>query len=426
MHEKINRFYRGLLESLGFDVTEDGFIKINLPPHTVPITVKDYPLVLPTDEHLRNPSKKTIFHPLREDIVGGESEVLQEIRKAVSLRINLLVTNIGTDLLNAAASTDLQKRIKADQSNLITSLGEVDADVVKKFVQVSLAAARKDPSKSYVGMYGKRAPFIDGKSYKRGCIVFFPIYSDLVDGADKIFGAKITAKQREALIRLHEFLFQGISHQDQYSRGSNSKIAPFFESFVHSAMGLLEALGSVASLFRNLTDTQIDLKDTDWYSDLSNLDAMTKDILMIPGAGGLTPQVSQDEQQSQLSTNALAPVPVPSLPMANTVLPPVNAVPAPVQQGISSLGQLINRNPAMAQSMYNAQMGMMSPMMNQGRPPPSWLNPNSPMSPAVGVVQQPGMGYQNPGRGYQVIPMQQGTTVAQLNNMIFGNAGPPF
>lgn len=440
-HERVNAFYRGVLESFGFDVTEDGFIKINLPPHTVPLTVKDYPLVLPSTENLRNPLKKTIFHPLREDMIGGESEVLQEIRKAVSLRINLLVTNIGTDLLNAAAASDVQKRIVADQSSLITSLGDVDQDIVKKFVQLSLAGAKKDPSKSFVGMYGKRAPIINGKNYKRGCIVFFPIYADLVNGDDKIFGVKITAKQREAFLRLYQFLFPSVEDQDHYSAGSNSKIAPFFESFIRSALLLLESLSSIVSVFGNLTETRVDLKNTEWIDEIPKLESMLKDILMIPVTGGITEETQEGDPAPAVATAVPMPaarVPfsnsnqvqqypgttMPQAPMGHAPMPPVNAVP-PAGPPISGLGALINRNPQMAQAMHQNQIGYQSGPVVGGRPPPTWAMPGSPTSPSVGLAPMQNM--QGPQSSYYPMNTQPMGTTAQLDAMLFNNnQGPPF
>jgi hypothetical protein len=391
MSEKVISLYDSMLTSLGFEITTDGFIKSVIGDDKTQMVADGKPMVMPTFSNLRNPTNKTIFHPLREDMVGGESKIIESLRKAIAVRVNVIFTSIALDLMNVAASPTLQKGLSAEQSDLITGLGEVDESTVKKLAHLCAAMAKKDPFRSFISMYGRRGGVVDGKKYKRVCIVTFPFYEELLKDEERVFGTKVSVKQRDAMLRMLRFIFPGIEDDDIYSSGSNSKVAPFFDSLIQSTMKLYSTINDLLDNYGSRIDGADRYRgDFSWYQDFEEIDNMTKDILSIPAHGG--PVQEQPEEPLQQAH----PVPVQPQVQAATYQQPTPMI-QPVQQpqpvpGRSSLGELLSRNPTTAAAAMGGMPGMGYPGGYQGmqmapiRSAPSWSVPGTPMSPASGMV----------------------------------------
>ena len=386
MSETIIDFYDSMLTSLGFEITTNGSIKSVILDDKVQLIAGGDPVVMPTFRNLRTPQNKVFFHPLREDMSGGESKTLEAFRKASAVRLNMIYTSIAIDLINVAASPTLQKTLTSEQSDLITGLGEVDEKSVKKVVQICAAMAKKDPFKSFISMYSRRGASIDGKSYKRACIVTFPLYEEILKDEDKVFGINTTTKQRDIFLKLLRFMFPGIDEVDMYSSGSNSKIAPFFDSLISSLIKLYGASNDLLDRYGSRIEWADRYKCdfSSWYPQMENLEGMMKDILSIPSQGG------------QIQEQETAPVPVqqpmPAVPvlqnsgmMQNPAIPPMMPAQVP-QPTTTSLSSLISRNPQTLALAYGGS-GIFTPAaMTNMRSAPTWSIPGTPMSPASGVV----------------------------------------
>lgn len=398
MSEKVLDLYTSILTNLGFDITPDGVIKTIIGEDKSQFLVDGKPCLMPTFANLRKPDNKEFFHPLREDMVGGESKLITAMRRFIVLRANVILSSIALDLFNIAASPTLQKALTAEQSGLTTGIGEVDEGSVKKLMTIVAAMAKQDPYKSFVSMYSRRGGSIDGKNYKRICVVSFPLYDELLKDEPKVFGVKVSEKNRAAILSLLRFMFPGIEDDDMYSSGSNSKVAPFFDSLINSTLKIYSSINDLLDVYGSRIDSiDIPRGDFSWVADFEKIDKMTKDILMIPQQGEteierpqVAPPVPQPAQQSVL----------PQAPSAMMPYQQVVATPTPIP-GQSALGSLISRNPQTAMAMSHANMPYMpgvAPMSNM-RTPPTWAMPGGPMSP--GVPAQPmgmgmAMGYPNP------------------------------
>lgn len=402
MTDRVISLYRNMLTSLGFKISTNDVIKIAMNGEEVQLVSDGKPIVLPTYNNLKSPSNKLFFHPLREDIAGGEPKVLETLRKAMSVRFNIIFSSLAIDILSLLASPTLRNKIKSEQSDMAIAIGEVEETVVKKITQLTVAMAKKDPHKSFISMYNRRGAMVDGKTYKRACFVSFPLYTELLKDEDKVFGVKVTNTQKETFLKLLRFMFPGIEDDDMYSTGSNSKIAPFFDAFMKTVVKLQDTINNILEIYGNILNTSPEYKAdiSSWYSEFENMDNLHKDIMLIPTSDTVKEETGEQpviQQQNQIPTPQ---------PQQQRPIPVQHTQPA---QHRSSLSELLSRNPQTAAMAY-APPPMMMNMNTNIRQPPSWATPGTPMSPASGVVDPWG-------RPVPVSPIGAGP-VPNINNTV--------
>jgi len=77
-------YYKTVIESLGMEVSDDGFVKIKVSEdNTVMQRAGGLPIVLPTDDHIgslrsiddngKPVVSKVLFNPLNENVIKGDS-----------------------------------------------------------------------------------------------------------------------------------------------------------------------------------------------------------------------------------------------------------------------------------------------------------------------------------------------------------------
>jgi len=326
---KLMDLYKSILSAAGLTTTSDGFVKMKIGDKSKPATVKGKSVVLPTQEHLKNPdwSNRELFHPLFENVLRPEHGVVAMYRQAANIRINLTVGVLATFLLRLSTSPADHAKLSPDQSEFLSKVKHADERTLKDFQKLLDAAPVSQPQKSFVHIYLKKTGAVHGKRYSRVGVVTFPVYAELkkMTKDHEVFGVKLRVKDRDTLIALLEFIFPGIEEDESYNRGSNSEVAPSIDVMMKTIGGLANPLNSLLELFRTvLGEDEADelMFNSDWAEPFENLAVMLPQIRSIPMQAG------SDGEAKAAAPAAPAPAPVVQPQFATA---PTPAAPAPAQ-----------------------------------------------------------------------------------------------
>ena len=327
---KLNEVYSSILAFAGLEADADGYISTIVANNREPAVMGGLRLVLPMDQHLRNPNpkEKVIFHPLSENILRGESEVITKLRDVLNIRLNYTFGIVGNALLNLAASPEEHHKLTPDQTELLIALKDVDDITTRHFASIILEGIKNQANKMFMNIYLKRGGSIGEKRYSRAGILTFSLYEDLLKDGGEIYGVKLRVKDRDALKKLYEFMLPGIETDTTcYNRGSDSTIAPYLDALMKTAM-------AIASRFNDIFDQYgkfIEFSDSlvfngDWVETFENLNVMTSELRRVPAQLGNEGTVASTEPAQQPQPQ--------QQPMLPVLVPQVQTIPMPQQQQI--------------------------------------------------------------------------------------------
>lgn len=290
MKTKLLQLYQALLETAGLEVSDDGFVSLKAGDDRMPFNIGGKRLVLPIKEQLAVPNweNRAAFHPLNEHLVRGESEVLEKYRRALNLRLNHSISSVILSLLRLATSPAEHGKLSPDQTEFLSKVKAADDKTVEAFVSILKAVPASQFNKLLVSIYLKNPADIQKVKYRRGGIVSFPLYKHLLEAktSREVHGVKVRVKDCDSLIALLEYLLPKLDAPlENYSRGSNSDIAPMLEALMAAFEAVAAPINRIVDLFEGIVDESFRLR-TDWAEDMANLSSMQADIRLIPPLPG--------------------------------------------------------------------------------------------------------------------------------------------
>ena len=376
---KIIDFYKSILSLGNLTADQDGMVSAEMNGTKIPLMVNAKRMVLPTQAHMSNPNKDEVvlFHPLAENIMRGESDVMAKFRSTINIKLNYTIGVIIEELTILATSPGMHSRLKADQFEFLALLKESDAKTVEAFQAVIKAMSIGNTEKCFVHLYVKKNAMINGKNFRRGAIVTFPAYEDMVKSEVSVFGIKLRKKDFAAFKAILEYIFPKINEKDAYSQGNISETAPTLDALLLGVLRVASHLNSMIENYESVLDDLTELKyDDEWVPELENLAQFTNELRLIPmqaGNEGASPGVT---------TTA-----VPPAGQLQNVAPPVAHVPyqapAPLQQ---QQPQYINPSQMQQQSGVNVVkttngIDFAATMRNNPQLAPPMINPYGGMYP---------------------------------------------
>ena len=310
--------YTSMAKVAHWVVDKEGYISRIRGPEKKPVFALNKRLVMPTDEQLTTDgSETTIFHPLYEYLTRGESEVMSEFRRAMSDRFHMSFLALASELLTIASSQPMHALLSPEQSEFLSFVPDADQTMLDTFAKLCDAMPEDQNQKVFCSIFLRRGGVIDGKSFNRVAIVSFPLYKQLIEDGEAreaemaarkarakgdnkkketlppvpnaTYGVEMRAKDREAFIKLFEYMLPGIDVQDRYSVGSDSDIAPFTSALMHAAEKLGGPLNDLVARFENRLPEAacIVLKVEDkWSPEFINLSKWQVEIRKTPPQAG--------------------------------------------------------------------------------------------------------------------------------------------
>lgn len=415
---KLIDFYKQILKLGGLIADKDGLVSAVIEDESVPFTVKGKRLALPLKPNMAKTDDLVIFHPLNENFLRGESDVMQRYRSAINTRLNYVIGCMMEELLTLITSPGEHQKLNPDQSEVLSVAHEADESTLTRFSQLMKAMGVGDKEKAFVNIYLKKTATIKGKVYKRGAIITFPFYKELIKKEKTVYGVTLRIKDREAIQKLMEFLIPGIGDEEAYNKGSSGDLSPFLDALLKGVIGIASNINSIAETYKDFLPLYDQyLYNSEWVDTMDNIHLLEPEIRLIPmqagneGSNGAIPTAPTPQPALAVAPHQPAPVQMPT-PVYNPAPPPYmghvqQPAPAPVVQ--SQQG----KDPSKVSfAELDARMRQANPVMQQ-QYNPAW----GPMP-----MQQP-----NAWQGYMPQPMS-GPAAARANMSslsILASAPPP-
>lgn len=426
---KLLDIYSSILKFSGFEVDNEGLVSAIVGDKKEPAFIDGARIVLPTDTHLRNfvKGEKVIFHPLTENILRGESDVIQKLKTSINIKLNYTIGIIGQSLLNLLASPELHHRLNPEQLDIMKCITDCDEKSRVNFVSYMLSGYKTKSDRLYVNIYLKRGGNVNDKRFARVGIVSFPFYDELVKGKVD----KLRVKDVETFKQLFKFIFPDIDNIDHYNHGSNSSVAPFLDSLMRTASNIASRLNDVTQQYKEFIDGADAIEfDADWIESFDDLESLASEIRRIPvqqgneGSIGIETPKTEIPKPTPIQQNTLpvyqAPTPY-QLPQQQIPQQPQKPE-VKVTSGGISFNSLVNARPDLAMIpnplMPNPNM-MMNP--NQVRAEPSWARPNFPQAMPMGMMGGQMFPNQIP-QGMMMQPQMQPQQVAIVSGPVLNQA----
>jgi hypothetical protein len=329
---KLIDFYKRVLP-MGNLVTEDDcLISFQFGERKHHAMTKGKRMALPTQDNLRRGPELAIVHPLLEAAAGGETAVMERLRTVMAQAMHLRLTTLMGELINLAVNVGEHSKTNSEQSDLLLLLKDVDADTASKWLQICTQAG-KDDSLVSVHLFIKKQARIGDRTYARGAIVSWPMYEALKkmvsEGGKKLGTVTLRNKDKDALMKLYQYVITDIDVPGKYNMGSVSDVGPSFDCMLRAVAKITQEINDTADAFeRFIGNMDVVKADLNWMEELENAHSMLAEIRAIP-------------MQDGGGTKAVAPapipkphVPAPTMPVIYPELPqhvpPPPSVPAPV------------------------------------------------------------------------------------------------
>lgn len=443
--QSISANYNKMIKPFNYVVDDSGLFSFRNPIGTlVPVTVDGKRLVMLTEKRLRDGLGEDYigFHPLSENLARrGTSPVLQHMQRMAKANISFVVDFLGRALLDISVDTALHADLPPDCSDVLQKLADADKNTVKLFDKLMNAASKKN---KLVTVFLKAGGVYEGKKVHKMAVIRFPILDELESGEKEVLGIEIGKKHRKTIIALLRLLVPFGDSPEEYSAGTNTRVAPYLTVLLQAYHKIITQLNRV--IHRYAEPLHLPLKAFENYP-LSIIDEFPEIYNQIPAMSGNDGSVDEEEPEAaqqpaaapgRVSINPQQPATITARPTAaapslisamgnqsQMAIQPQRGnvpAPAPTQTGVKTISareflagfnqpapqQMVQMNQQPQQQLYNqygqpVQQGMMQqqPLMVQ----------QNPMAPAN--VQLPWMQQQNQQMQQQAM-MQQNPFLAAV------------
>ena len=257
--------YECMLKQAGFEVDDDGFVYTVLSgerrPAMVHLEVDGEPvskrLVLPTNTQLKAGTgwdNRIAFHPLKENVISGESKIIEYLRHATIVRANMVFRTLIEQILNYGlsfnqANSKAIKKVDSEKIKLLDLIKDADQTTLDNFNKIMKQVAVTNMKSGFVSIFLKKMGKIKNTSYSCVGKINFPFYRDLQDVEKTFHGVKnLRKKDIETYKKIIEFIYPDINDELKCQVGVNESIAPFAEALVMVTDKLGQELNRVADL----------------------------------------------------------------------------------------------------------------------------------------------------------------------------------
>jgi uncharacterized membrane protein YgcG len=293
---KLLELYNTIADTANWVVSPEGFIsqKTIGSNKVEPLLVKKLRLAMPTDEILKSREMRDVmvFHPLKEDVLKPETDVLDALRTSLNSRLNVTTCWVALSLLIIAGSSEDHAKLDPDQSEFLSHVKAANQDCVDDLKRIFDSMKLNAKDKTAVKIFTKKGGSMGGQKYTCLGVVKFPLYQELLDsventpksGKPEVFGIKLSSKKsRDALIALFRYIFPKIDTPEVYQYGSSSLVAAFLDALLQTTAKIAAPINTVIDTFSTIfTDPDEMRIPGDWLPVFMDLGTMVNEIRMVP------------------------------------------------------------------------------------------------------------------------------------------------
>jgi len=404
------RWYTEVLAAADAHPDETGFVHLFTGDKQIPAKVETetgeaMQLALPTDTILSKHYANTVrFHPLAEDFTKGPSPVIEAYRQwfLYNYSTTAIVTIIA--LLEMTASHGLHASLTPVQSELLSIAKNAKQSTIDTFKKLIAKISIEDNDFQIARVFLKKSPRIGDRAYQWGAIVSFPLYEQLKARPKKLKSVTLSNEFLDCILAIFRYLYRDIDVPHAYSFGSNSDLAPKFESVLGAMKNLCIEVNALIQELGN-QNQGIEEIELGWAHYLDNTNVFRSEVRMIPMQPGNEGQNSKLEQGfiEMKDNKPYASAPVREQVSEKSVVDPIAGI------------QTTSPTPASAPATNTVQaakkMASLSDLLGtRGAPQAVGVVGNTMMPvgmanamPAMGMGMGMGVGMQQP----MAVPMQQ-------------------
>ena len=244
--ERINEFYKDILETLGLEVDSNGGIFLKSGKTKIPLTINGLPAVLPTTENIKNVIDTSgekpevqffLFNPAYEDPIRKNTS-LQKLReiiyrrlenKIVAIMETLSLIGLEDDIKSTGMEEFVELVLRFKNKAVKKLFDEGVVEVIRNIYSVSKKST--NPKLNFLHIFLNKGGKIGNDRYNRIGNAAFPIYETLINDfsvkKDTIEGIKLRNKDKGVILSAYEFV---IKNPDDLLNGiiigSKNKVAP--------------------------------------------------------------------------------------------------------------------------------------------------------------------------------------------------------
>lgn len=385
MSNPLLQFYADSLPLFGFEADPSGDINLGLSDKLQPSAVGGRNLIMPSTKRLRlyDLESEVVFHPLSESYHQAKpTEVLDYLRSTFVLRMNLAIGSCFIAMSHLAGSYSDKQGLTPNQLELLTLLGEADADTAKNVTDFVTKTNTTKGKTEFFGLSLRKNGNYQGRRCDRLGVVFFPLYEKLAAGEEKA----MRAKDRKFLQAAYEWLFD-TKNKEAYNRPNHDATAPFFSALLESAVVVSSRLNDMIEVLEENNQTlQVMFArfktDLAWYDEFdNNRRAVYNLINTIPAPGA----VVNNESVQAPAVNTMVTTTTTPMPKIGQVTHTPVAAPAMDQAAsvMAALGGMQVAPAAVAAPQYVSQ-----PVQNQAPAQVMYVQTPQGMMAVQPVVQQ--------------------------------------
>tara|TARA_B100000700_G_scaffold331122_1_gene461573 strand:+ start:6229 stop:7449 length:1221 start_codon:yes stop_codon:yes gene_type:complete len=284
---RLINLYKTILTSAGLESDAQGRIYQKLAGESIPCTVGEKLLLLPTKEVLKDTdwTSAIAFHPLSENVARGESPIIKKLKELLLTRATRVLDGLAFQLLSMAANTQTHEKFSPAQLEYLTYLKDADGKMVDAYRKM-IGSVTIDGKHRLINMYLKRSGTLNDTKYARLCITSLPILDKSDEGERTLFGHKVRKRDFTSIPQLFEYILPGVN-ENAYSYGTHNKTAPFFHALMLSYLNIAKQLNQRVEMFKeHLVDVDDLLIDVSFEAEMGCLSDMRDEIPPLEGNQG--------------------------------------------------------------------------------------------------------------------------------------------
>lgn len=361
--QKTLAFYKDILESMRYSMDDEGLISIQTPTGAVtPAEVDGKRMVLPTKARLKKGFGEEFqpFHPLSESMARrGTSPVIQHMQRNARAQLGFTYVYLAEKLLTVAVDVSQHKDLPPSANEFLKKMQGADAKLITLFNKLVAAAHKKN---RIITVYLRNGGTYNRKKVNRLAVIRFPLIELLETDEDKVLGITIRPKQRQILLTLLRSILPAGDDPEQYSAGSNNRVAPYLHAYLQAYLKTITQLNKVIK--RYAVPMALQVKPYTLYKE-ETLSAFADIFDEIPSLNGNEGLVNEEEEDD-------VEVDVPSTSTKVTVGKPLQVEsPTPMrQQAVKQQSKPVDDNTVDFETMRAALMPQPAQYQPQPQQPP--------------------------------------------------------
>ena len=449
---KLIDLYKNTITSIGLGYSSDHFIT-NPMANNKQVSVDKLPWVLPTPDRIKLATQNnngkielvtTLFNPLKENAVNGDSTSLKKMRNVMDVNISHRVSLIGEYLIKLGMDPKLQTKATMNVKLFLSSLMNLrtpgrkvlcDDKALKNWIDTYDNSLDLPESKGMFHIYKKKGGKVDNVKYASAVYVDFPIFRELLklEKSEGLFDLNYRSKDKEIFQAIYRQIFGNEIDTETLANGSNNNECPSYQSLMSVYLVVVNkinrALSDLSKIFKDAELETYILKHEIEPEHIANLDKLISEVETIPELKtqtSLAVPVSETNTSSRalldkIHNKTIAPVKTHETPNHIPMMQQPHAphAPHPQQMNPQRSEPKVTENDSrsilqkIASNQLNNSMGMM-PSQPQQYPQQQYPQQMYPQQHAPAMSQGIPQGYynnmQHPQQGLQPVGRQNSPT----------------